>query len=109
MRTVQNALERHYQASGFNVAVQDGASSGQSVPHVHVHILPRIDGDFERNDDIYDCLQDWAPTSLLQEMKQNSKSQLDVPDDQDRKDRTMQQMEEESQIYRNLIESESNN
>ena len=33
VRTVQNALERHYQANGFNVAVQDGASSGQSVPH----------------------------------------------------------------------------
>lgn len=26
----------------FNIAVQDGPEAGQTVPHVHVHIIPRI-------------------------------------------------------------------
>ena len=35
---------------------QDGETAGQSVPHVHVHCLPRRTGDFKRNDDVYDAL-----------------------------------------------------
>ena len=35
---------------------QDGETAGQSVPHVHVHCLPRKAGDFKRNDDVYDAL-----------------------------------------------------
>ena len=50
-------LERHYECSALNIAIQDGVASGQSVPHVHVHILPRKEGDFERNDDIYEQLE----------------------------------------------------
>lgn len=30
---------------------------GQSVPHVHVHILPRHPGDFEPVDQVYDALE----------------------------------------------------
>lgn len=26
----------------FNIAVQDGAEAGQTVSHVHVHVIPRI-------------------------------------------------------------------
>ncbi|ERS97920.1 hypothetical protein HMPREF1624_06091 [Sporothrix schenckii ATCC 58251] len=28
----------------FNIAIQDGPEAGQTVPHVHVHVLPRIRG-----------------------------------------------------------------
>ncbi|CAK7564843.1 MAG: Dinucleoside triphosphate hydrolase [Sporothrix epigloea] len=28
----------------FNLAIQDGPEAGQTVPHVHVHVLPRIRG-----------------------------------------------------------------
>lgn len=38
---------------GFTLSVQDGASAGQKVFHVHVHIVPRNFRDLERNDDIY--------------------------------------------------------
>ena len=109
VRTVQNALENYYNAGGFNIAVQDGKQAGQSVPHVHVHILPRQEGDFERNDDVYDKLEDWAPTRAMSEEKQRNKVELEVPDDDDRKDRTMQMMEEESQDLKNaLLGTEAN-
>ncbi|XP_032774180.1 bis(5'-adenosyl)-triphosphatase [Rattus rattus] len=37
--------------------MQDGPEAGQTVKHVHVHVLPRKSGDFRRNDNIYDELQ----------------------------------------------------
>ena len=46
-------LEAHYGAQALNIAMQDGVAAGQSVPHVHCHILPRKIGDFKRNDDVY--------------------------------------------------------
>ncbi len=32
-------------ADGFNLFQTNGACSGQVVPHVHIHIIPRHDGD----------------------------------------------------------------
>jgi bis(5'-adenosyl)-triphosphatase len=68
-----------------------------------VHILPRQEGDFERNDDVYDKLEDWAPTSIMSQDKSNDKVKLGVPDDDDRKDRTMRMMEEESEELKNAL------
>ena len=102
VRVVQNKIEKHYGAESSNVAIQDGISAGQSVFHVHVHILPRISGDFERNDDVYDELEAWDPSS-----SGNRKvvKRLEVADDNDRKPRTMEQMEEETELYKSLFES----
>ena len=105
VRTVQNALERHYNTGDFNVAVQDGKIAGQSVPHVHVHILPRQNGDFEQNDDIYDKLDDWAPTESMSAEKQIDKTALQI---EDRTDRTMKMMADESLLYRALLGTEAN-
>jgi len=33
------------QVTGFNVGINAGASTGQTVFHVHVHLIPRRDGD----------------------------------------------------------------
>ncbi|XP_022538498.1 bis(5'-adenosyl)-triphosphatase [Astyanax mexicanus] len=54
---VANVVEQHYRASSLTIAIQDGPEAGQTVKHVHVHVLPRRAGDFERNDSIYDELQ----------------------------------------------------
>lgn len=32
------------QGGSFNIAVQDGPEAGQTVPHVHVHVIPRPKG-----------------------------------------------------------------
>jgi bis(5'-adenosyl)-triphosphatase len=99
VRKVQRVLKTKYNCDAFNVAVQDGESAGQSVPHVHIHILPRYRGDLERNDDIYDQLEMWAP----REEDSQKKKRLEVPDDSERKDRTMEEMAEEASIYKALM------
>ncbi|MBU5612939.1 HIT family protein [Geomonas azotofigens] len=37
-------LERHA-PDGFNIGVNDGVAAGQTVPHLHVHLIPRYAGD----------------------------------------------------------------
>ena len=89
----------------FNVAVQDGRAAGQSVPHVHVHILPRLAGDFENNDDIYQELEDWAPRN--EDDRCRSTTGIQVANDEDRVDRTDEMMAEEASWYRDLILSDT--
>lgn len=30
---------------GFNLGINDGAAAGQTVPHLHLHLIPRYRGD----------------------------------------------------------------
>jgi bis(5'-adenosyl)-triphosphatase len=103
VRVVQDVLRKQYKCTAFNVAVQDGRAAGQSVPHVHVHILPRYESlDFERNDQVYDELEQWAPRP---DIMQGVKAKLEVPDDSERRDRTLQEMADEAAEYRKIVES----
>ena len=52
----EEVAEAHFGATSSTVSVQDGAEAGQTVEHVHVHVLPRRAGDFEENDDVYTAL-----------------------------------------------------
>lgn len=54
---VSKVTQEKFGASSMTIAVQDGPHAGQTVKHVHIHILPRKPGDFEQNDDIYYELQ----------------------------------------------------
>jgi diadenosine tetraphosphate (Ap4A) HIT family hydrolase len=40
-------LTEQFQPDGFNVGVNVGHAAGQTVPHVHVHVIPRYVGDTE--------------------------------------------------------------
>jgi len=40
-RKVTRILQTVFQCDGFDWSVQDGISAGQSVPHLHLHIVPR--------------------------------------------------------------------
>uniref|UniRef100_A0A2M4BLN9 Nitrilase and fragile histidine triad fusion protein NitFhit n=2 Tax=Anopheles marajoara TaxID=58244 RepID=A0A2M4BLN9_9DIPT len=50
---VQKAAERLYDATSSTITVQDGPDAGQTVFHVHCHVMPRHVGDFPENDQIY--------------------------------------------------------
>jgi diadenosine tetraphosphate (Ap4A) HIT family hydrolase len=34
-----------FHPDGFNIGINDGAAAGQTIPHVHIHLIPRYDGD----------------------------------------------------------------
>ncbi|XP_075994484.1 bis(5'-adenosyl)-triphosphatase [Genypterus blacodes] len=54
---VASLVETHFNATSLTIAIQDGPAAGQTVKHVHVHVLPRKTGDFQRNDSVYEELQ----------------------------------------------------
>ena len=38
-------LDEKFRPHGFNIGINDGPAAGQTVPHVHVHLIPRYVGD----------------------------------------------------------------
>ena len=38
-------LQSDPKVTGFNIGVNDGSSAGQTVSHLHVHLIPRREGD----------------------------------------------------------------
>ena len=43
----QSELDALYSPAGYNIGINDGAAAGQTVPHVHMHLIPRYGGDVE--------------------------------------------------------------
>lgn len=46
LQTVQDKLAAQ-NAEGFNIGVNEGEVAGQTVPHLHIHVIPRYRGDVE--------------------------------------------------------------
>lgn len=44
-RKVTEFLVAHFKAEGFDWTIQDGLSAGQTIGHVHLHVIPRWSGD----------------------------------------------------------------
>jgi len=38
-------LDLSFQPDGFNIGINDGTAAGQTVPHLHLHLIPRYWGD----------------------------------------------------------------
>lgn len=38
-------LRETYQPDGFNIGINEGEAAGQTVEHLHIHIIPRYEGD----------------------------------------------------------------
>ena len=103
---MSKTISRVHKANALNVAVQDGVEAGQSVPHVHVHVIPRKGGDMEEKgggDAIYG-LMDGEEGNLgkafvaMQRQRESRKVQKDfvAGPDADRKPRSEEEMAKEA-------------
>ena len=45
LETARTSLRSELEPDGWNVGVNDGAAAGQTVMHVHVHLIPHFAGD----------------------------------------------------------------
>lgn len=43
----KNIIDKKYKPSGYNIGMNCGISAGQTVMHIHIHLIPRYDGDVE--------------------------------------------------------------
>jgi diadenosine tetraphosphate (Ap4A) HIT family hydrolase len=42
---VREHLQREHRPDAFTVGINDGLAAGQTIPHAHVHVIPRHLGD----------------------------------------------------------------
>ncbi|KAK0447717.1 diadenosine 5',5'''-P1,P4-tetraphosphate asymmetrical hydrolase [Armillaria borealis] len=100
VQRVGHVIERIFGGDALTVACQDGKAAGQSVPHVHFHVMPRkTRGDrfSENRDEIYPELER-AEGSLASDLKQtqHESQSLRVDAVENRPPRTMEDMEKEA-------------
>lgn len=47
LNSVQKIIQEKFNPDGFNVGININETAGQTVPHVHIHLIPRYNGDVE--------------------------------------------------------------
>lgn len=45
LQRVRAILDAELRPDGYNIGINDGAAAGQTVMHVHMHVIPRYRGD----------------------------------------------------------------
>lgn len=45
--TMKRRCDAELQPDGYNIGVNIGDAAGQTIQHVHVHLIPRYDGDMD--------------------------------------------------------------
>lgn len=134
VQRVERMLARHYfpsekqqqqsapapPAGSFNIAVQDGPEAGQTVAHVHVHVIPRVRGlsskpEDTAGDELYEQMarEEGNVGGALwdrQQQQQQSVGARPVPggvfdriEDSQREARSMEAMVAEAEMFRKAL------
>ncbi|KAM5348261.1 hypothetical protein ACJ41O_008085 [Fusarium nematophilum] len=115
VQLIQRLLARAYfpspepEAGSFSVAVQDGADAGQTVPHVHVHVVPRTPGDMGSPDAVYVKMagEEGNVGGALWDRELAARPRpgggLRRVDDEDRKPRSEGEMVDEAERYKLIL------
>ncbi|MDA8100452.1 MAG: HIT family protein [Nitrospiraceae bacterium] len=45
VQAARRDLLKQFSPDGFNIGVNDGLASGQTILHLHIHLIPRYNGD----------------------------------------------------------------
>lgn len=101
---VSKAIEKYYKADALNIAIQDGPLAGQSIDHVHCHIIPRRLNDLPNVDDIYELLNRNDIEAAYKAMRgKHADSQMGVDNDA-RTNRTDEDMAHEAKLLSDYIQ-----
>ncbi|KAK4702964.1 bis(5'-adenosyl)-triphosphatase, partial [Phenoliferia sp. Uapishka_3] len=111
VQTISRVIESEYKAASMTIACQDGPLAGQSVPHTHIHIMPRHGGDFQPLDAVYEALdnnnfqEDYKRRQTRAErLQERQEKGVDAGDE--RKARTEEEMRNEAMRLSQLFPEE---
>ena len=45
LESAQKKLLKEFNPPSFNIGINDGKEAGQTVPHLHIHLIPRYESD----------------------------------------------------------------
>ncbi len=45
LEEAKKGVDAEFHPDGYNIGINDGAAAGQTVPHLHIHLIPRYKGD----------------------------------------------------------------
>lgn len=108
LQLIQGLIRKVYKADALNIAIQDGPEAGQSVPHLHTHLIPRYktdgygDGIYQRLEktDLAAAYEDFfARKEVFQK-----KGGFNAPDDASRSPRSAEEMAKEADFLRAELE-----
>ena len=82
---------------------KDGPAAGQTVPHVHIHVIPRKRTDYADNDEVYDHLEHSERT-----LNATLKERFPKTEEKDRMPRTEEEMAKEAAWLAKFFDLEAN-
>lgn len=47
LEVAKKIIDERFNPSGYNIGININSVAGQTVPHVHIHLIPRYPGDVE--------------------------------------------------------------
>ena len=47
LQAVKRRLDEEFHPDGYNIGINCGEAAGQTIPHLHIHVIPRYKGDVE--------------------------------------------------------------
>lgn len=67
VKKASEKLKEHFKAEGMNYAWNENLIAGQTVPHLHIHILPRIENDMNPD-----------PRNLYYRIEKSERKEMDL-------------------------------
>ena len=76
-KEAKEIISKKYNPNSYNIGINEGEVAGRSVPHLHVHLIPRYKGDVENpRGGIRNILSDKA--DYFEEIKNNPDYKDDI-------------------------------
>jgi diadenosine tetraphosphate (Ap4A) HIT family hydrolase len=47
LQLVKRELREGYSPDGYNIGINEGEAAGQTIAHLHIHVIPRYVGDVD--------------------------------------------------------------